>query len=89
MVSMATQNANLKNEGVPTKYSYLSSNSSYNTKLGTKLILDISVLFYGLICKHSICIFININENFKNERKIVEKLRGIPTKLPISHLLCV
>ena len=30
-----------------------------------------------------------INENFKNERKIVEKLRGIPTKLPISHLLCV
>ena len=26
----------------------------------------------------------NINENFRNERKIVEKLRGVPTKLPIS-----
>ena len=38
MVSMATQYATLKNEGVPTKYSYLSSNSSYNTKLGTILI---------------------------------------------------
>ena len=25
-----------------------------------------------------------INENFRNERKIVEKLRGVPTKLPIS-----
>ena len=31
----------------------------------------------------------NINENLKNERKIVEKLRDIPIKLPISHLLCV
>ena len=31
----------------------------------------------------------NINENFKNERKIVEKLRIIPTKFPISRLLCV
>ena len=29
---------NFKSEGVPTKYSYLSSNSSYNTKLGAKLI---------------------------------------------------
>ena len=38
MVSMETQYATLKDEGVPTKYSYLSSNSSYFTKLGTKLI---------------------------------------------------
>ena len=34
-----------------------------------------------------ISIFMNINENIKNERKIVETLRGVLTKLPISQLL--
>ena len=31
----------------------------------------------------------DINENLRNESKIVEKLRGVPTKLPIFHLLHV
>ena len=34
-------------------------------------------------------IFMNINENFKNERKILEKLKGIRTKLPMACLSCV
>ena len=29
-------------------------------------------------------IFKNIYENIRNKRKMVEKLRGVPTKLPIS-----
>ena len=36
-----------------------------------------------------ISIFMNINGNYRNERKFVEKLRCVITKLPISHLLCV
>ena len=34
-----------------------------------------------------ICILMNINENIPNERKLAEKLRGIPTKLPLHQLL--
>ena len=29
----------------------------------------------------------NINENIRNKRKLVEKLRGIPTKLPLQQLI--
>ena len=36
-----------------------------------------------------ICIFININEKNRNERKITEKLRCVPTKLPIYQLLTI
>ena len=31
----------------------------------------------------------NINENIRNKRKLVEKLRGIPTKLPLYQLLTI
>ena len=31
----------------------------------------------------------NINENIQNKRKLVEKLRGIPTKLPLHQLLTI
>ena len=31
----------------------------------------------------------NINEKIRNERKLVEKLRGIPTKLPLHQLLTI
>ena len=34
-----------------------------------------------------ICIFMNIYENIKKQRKNAEKLRDIPTKYPISQLL--
>ena len=34
-----------------------------------------------------ICIPMNINEKIRNRRKMVEKLRGIPTKLPLHQLL--
>ena len=36
-----------------------------------------------------ICIFMNYNENIRNMRKLVEKLRGIPTKLPLHQLLTI
>ena len=32
-------------------------------------------------------LLVNINENFINEKKILEKVRGVRIKLPISHLL--
>ena len=44
MVSMATNYAILKKGGLPTKSSYLSSYSSWNTIFGTKLILIHSTL---------------------------------------------
>ena len=31
----------------------------------------------------------DINENIRNERKLVENLRGIPTKLPLHQLLTI
>ena len=31
----------------------------------------------------------NMNENIRNKRKLVEKLRGIPTKLPQHQLLTI
>ena len=31
----------------------------------------------------------HINENIRNERKIVDKSRGVLTKLPISQLLTI
>ena len=31
----------------------------------------------------------NVNENIRNKRKLVEKLRGIPTKLPLHQLLTI
>ena len=31
----------------------------------------------------------NINENIRNERKSVDKLRGISTKLPLRQLLTI
>ena len=52
IVSMAAQNAILKNWGVPTKYSYLSSISSLNNIRGTKLKLKLLSLI-GQICKCS------------------------------------
>ena len=52
IVSMAAQNAILKNWGVPTKYSYLSSSSSLNNMRGTKLKLKLLSLI-GQICKCS------------------------------------
>ena len=36
-----------------------------------------------------ISMFMNINENNSNERRILEKLRDILTKLPISQLLTI
>ena len=36
-----------------------------------------------------ISIFMNINENLRNERKILKESRGVTTKLQVSHLLCV
>ena len=43
-----------------------------------------------MVCyaNYLISIFMIINEN-NNERKIVEELRGIPTKLPIPYLIFV
>ena len=52
IVSMAAHNAILKNWGVPTKYSYLSTISSLNNIRGTKLKLKLLSLF-GQICKCS------------------------------------
>ena len=91
MVSMATHYASLKNGVYLQKYSYLSSNSSYNTKFGTKLILRHIYNFYLIVgyANYLIFIFIDVNENIRNKRKIVNKLRGVPTKLPLSQLLIV
>ena len=36
-----------------------------------------------------ICILMNINENIRNKGKMVEKLRHIPTKLPLHQLLTI
>ena len=31
----------------------------------------------------------NINENIRIKRKFIDKLKGVPTKLPISYLLTI
>ena len=43
--------------------------------------------FFKGYANQLISIYMNIN--FRNERKIVEKLRGVSSNLPISHLPCV
>ena len=43
----------------------------------------------GLGANCQIFIFIDINVNFRNLRTITEKLRGLPTKLHISHMLSI
>ena len=53
------------------RYSYLSSILSLNTIHGTKLKLKLHSLI-GQIRKCSYCMFITINENNRNERKIAE-----------------
>ena len=65
--SMAAHNAIIKNWGVPTKYSYLSSILSLNNIHGTKLNL---ICFHSLIKYASVltCIFITISESNINER---------------------
>ena len=51
MVSMATNKAILKNWVYLHKYSKLTSNAFYETKLGTILMLCRSILREGPICK--------------------------------------
>ena len=70
------------------RYSYLMSISSLNTIHGTKLKLKLHSLI-GQIRKCSNCMFININENKKNDRKIAENVRGVSTKLHITQLLII
>ena len=53
---------------------------SLNTIPGTKLKLKLHSLI-GQISKCSNCMFININENNRNERKIAENLRGCNYKI--------
>ena len=44
------------------------------------------VVLYG---NYLICIIMNINENFGNETKILERLRDVHLKLPMFYLPCV
>ena len=63
------------------KYIHLSSNSSKNTKLGTKLILRQRFYLMVEYANYVIVMFININENIRNEKKNHRKIRGVPTKI--------
>ena len=65
--SFPWQPITLNNGGVLTKYAYLSSYSSLNTKFGTKLFH--SYLTFFLIVRYAnyhICIYIIIYENMRN-----------------------
>ena len=90
MVSMATQNALLKNGDVPTKV--LISQQQVNLKFCNLVptdCLDIGLSSNVQICKFDIiCIFMNINENIRNRRKLV-KNKGVYMQiyLHLSYLL--
>ena len=75
MVSMVINKAILKNWVYQQKYSKLTSNAFYDTKLGTKLVFYLK----GRFAKNFSCI---INE-------LVEKLKFVPTKLAIYQLLTI
>ena len=71
------------------RYSYLRGISSLNTIHETKLKLKLHSLI-GQISKCSDCMFLTINENNRNERKIAENLRGfVSAKVPISQPLII
>ena len=54
-------------------------------------VIQFYMFFHPVILyeNYLICIFMNINENFCNERKILEKLRDVHIKWQIFHLPCV
>ena len=73
MVSMATQNALLKNGDAPTKVLI----SQQLLILNFKILYQLNVMtdeFYPMFIyvNYQICIFMNINENIRNKRKIVK-----------------
>ena len=77
---MATHYATLKNGVYLQKHYYLSSTHPR--------ILHIPQ-FYVVVRDENylISLSMNIPDNFRNERQIVEKNKVVPTKLPISKLL--
>ena len=73
----------LNNGGVPTKrcISQGLSDLSYNTKLGTKLILRYLTFSWLLQANYLIWSFMIIYDNIRNQSKIAEKLRGYTFKI--------
>ena len=72
MVSMATQNVLLKNGDAPTKVPI----SQQLFVLNFKILYQLNVMteFYPMsrYVNYQICIFMNINENIRNKRKIIK-----------------
>ena len=69
------------------KITYISTaivDDKHCTKIKLRYLLWTKMIKYT---NYLICILMNINENIRNKRKLVEKLRGIPTKLPLHQLL--
>ena len=74
MVSMTTHYAPYKNAGVNKKKPYISAATQFRIlSLVPHLFLDKLVKNSGWICKLSISICMNINENYRNERKIIKE----------------
>ena len=79
--SMATNYATLKN-GVYVQKSHLSAATHHRVlNLVPNLPLDIPVLFRDEYANDLISIFMNINENFRDERKNLRKIKGCTYKI--------
>ena len=70
-------------------YLYLICLLSQTNKLGSKYMLEHST-FYAMIgyANHVMIIFLNIDLNFRKERKMVIKLRGGGYQKNYSYLSC-
>ena len=84
MVSI--MHATLRNESVPTKIIYIwpashPRNQTWN-QMDAKTKNVYPILQYA---NYLICIFMKNNENIRNERKIIVKLKCVPIKLCISR----
>ena len=79
----------VENQGVYLlNYSYLSCVMPYSTKLNIKVMLKHD--FLNNICRYEkglICLFIDVNENIRNEWKIADKSRCVLTKLLICQTI--
>ena len=87
---MATQNALLKNRDAPTKVLIPQQLLVLNFKILYQLNVMTDELYPMFrYVNYQIGIFMNINENIRNKRKIIKKLGGIHAKLSTSQLLTI
>ena len=90
MVSVATHNTLLKNGDFHTKVLIFQQQLIQTFKLGTNSMLRHRTFIQcSDFQNYQICIFTNINENIRNKRTIVKKLRGVQVNLSTFQLLTI